>query len=160
MEILIISVGRLKEACLARLVDDYMKRLRTMVPRLGFSAVQVRELMESRRRTAAERKAEEADAIRKAAGRDAVLMLMDEKGESPDSREFTRILTRMSRSGRKRLAIVIGGPDGLDDALRKDAAALISFGRMTWPHQMVRLMLAEQLYRAASIAAGHPYHRD
>ena len=160
MDILIIAVGKLKEACIARLIDDYLKRLRPLLPRLGFTGIAVRELVESRKRTAAERKAEEAAAIRKAAGKNAALLLLDERGESPDSRAFAQRLTRLSRSGEKRLAIVIGGPDGLDESLKREAEALISFGRMTWPHQLVRLMLAEQLYRAASIAAGHPYHRD
>ncbi len=156
--LVIVALGRLREAALKALVEEYLKRARPLLRQLGFTALDQHELLESRKKTASERKKQEAEAIRKALPRGARLMLLDERGEMPDTRQFQQLLRKLASQGD--VAIVIGGPDGLDASLRAQADAVIAFGPMTWPHQLVRAMLAEQLYRAATIAAGHPYHRE
>ena len=160
MKLRLIAVGKLKKGPEAALAEDYLARARPLLRRMGFSALEVVELPESRARDAAGRQRAEAAAIRKAAGEGALMLLLDERGQTPDSRAFSGLLQRLARSGAARLAIVIGGPDGVDAALRERAAEVIAFGRLTWPHRLVRVMLAEQLYRAATIAAHHPYLRD
>ncbi len=88
------------------------------------------------------------------------LLALDERGKNFGSRDFAALLGRWQDNGENRLAIVIGGHHGLDESIRRNASLLVSFGQMTWPHLLVRPMLAEQLYRAQCILSGHPYHRD
>ena len=88
------------------------------------------------------------------------MVALDERGRDLTSRDLASTFGRWRDDARTRLAFLIGGPDGHGDAVRARADLLLSFGRMTWPHRLVRVMLAEQLYRAATILAGHPYHRD
>lgn len=85
---------------------------------------------------------------------------LDERGKNLASRAFAETLGRWQDAGENRIVFFIGGHHGLDEALRRQAQLTISFGEMTWPHLLVRPLLAEQLYRAQSILAGHPYHRD
>lgn len=89
-----------------------------------------------------------------------VLIMLDEKGEQLGSMEFARKLERWRDDGRREARFLIGAADGFDDATRREADLLIAFGRATWPHLMARAMLAEQLWRATSILANHPYHRE
>lgn len=89
-----------------------------------------------------------------------VLIMLDEKGEQLGSMEFARKLERWRDDGRREARFLIGAADGFDDAMRQEADLLIAFGRATWPHLMARAMLAEQLWRATSILANHPYHRE
>jgi 23S rRNA (pseudouridine1915-N3)-methyltransferase len=89
-----------------------------------------------------------------------VLIMLDEKGEQMPSMAFAEKLGRWRDDGRREARFLIGAADGFDDAARGDADLLIAFGRATWPHMMARAMLAEQLWRATSILAGHPYHRE
>ncbi len=156
----IIAVGSLKKGPERALVDEYLKRARPLLKRLGLSAIEERELPESRKPGAAQRQREEAQAILKHIAPGALLLALDERGENISSRVFAQRLQQLATHGAPQVAVVIGGPDGLDDELRQRADALISFGRLTWPHRLARVMLAEQLYRAASITAGLPYHRD
>ena len=90
----------------------------------------------------------------------AVLVVLDERGRIENSPDFAARLAGWRDQGRSDLAIVIGGADGIDPSLRADAEFALSFGKMVWPHKLARVMLAEQLYRAASILAGAPYHRS
>ncbi len=154
----IVAVGRMKRGPEQELCEMYFTRARPLLPRLGLQGVQVRELPESRAARPELRQREEAAAILKGLRRDDVLLALDERGEMLDSPALARCLQQQARHARM-VHIVIGGPDGLDEEVRRRARVLISFGRMTWPHRLVRVMLAEQLYRAASIAAGLPYHR-
>ena len=87
------------------------------------------------------------------------LVLLDETGKSLSSEDFAGRLAGFRDEGRRDLVLAIGGPDGHDPALRRESGLLLSFGRMTWPHQVARILLAEQLYRACTILSGHPYHR-
>ncbi|SFK27088.1 23S rRNA (pseudouridine(1915)-N(3))-methyltransferase RlmH [Methylocapsa palsarum] len=157
---------RLVLACVGRargperdLAARYIERAGAAARGLGFPSVTVREFDESRARRAEDRKAEEAKAIRAAIGTADVIAL-DEGGENVSSREFARRLGLKRDQGAATLAIVIGGPDGLAPEFRAGAAMVLSFGAMTFPHQLVRLLAAEQIYRAVTILAGHPYHRD
>ena len=159
MKLLLLAIGRIR-GCEKELVAEYLKRARPLLRRMGLTSVEVREFPESRAADATRRKRQEADVLLRTAGRDAVLVVLDERGENLSSREFATRLKKLAAGGAPVLAIVIGGPDGLAEELRERARLAISFGRMTWPHRLVRVMAAEQLYRAASILAGHPYHRD
>jgi len=137
----------------------YIERAAAAARGIGVASVTVRELDESRARRAEDRKAEEAKAIRAAIG-SADVIALDERGENVSSREFARRLGQRRDQGADALAIVVGGPDGLAAELRAGAAMVLSFGAMTFPHQLVRLLAAEQIYRAVTILSGHPYHRD
>jgi 23S rRNA (pseudouridine1915-N3)-methyltransferase len=110
------------------------------------------------RGTPAEKKRREATRLLAALPAAAFVVALDEKGEQYGSETFTALLTRWLESGRP-LAFVIGGADGLDARVTHRADHVMSLGRMTWPHMLLRVMLAEQLYRARAIATGHPYHR-
>ncbi len=160
MKLLVLAIGRLKGDCERRMAGEYLKRAAPLLRRMGFSSVEMREFPESRAASAARRKAEEAEALRKAAGKGAVFIALDERGENIGSRDFSARLKKLGASGAPALAVLIGGPDGLDADLRARARLVLSFGALTWPHRLARIMAAEQLYRAATIAAGHPYHRD
>ena len=160
MRLRIIAIGRMKQACERTLADDYLRRAMPLLRRIGLSSVEVRELPESRATTPDQRRRQEGAALLKALDARATLIVLDERGEECGSRDFAGRLRRLAARGGPELAVVIGGPDGLDEAVRNRADWLLSLGRMTWPHRLVRVMLAEQLYRAGAIAAGLPYHRD
>lgn len=101
----------------------------------------------------------EAALLRRVLPQGAVMCALDERGTVETSPGFARRIAGWRDAGRSDLAFVIGGADGIDPDLRSEADHLLSFGAMVWPHMMVRVMLAEQLYRAASILSGGPYHR-
>jgi 23S rRNA (pseudouridine1915-N3)-methyltransferase len=117
------------------------------------------EIPESRARDAATRIAEEAAAISAAIPAKSVLVALDEHGDNIDSSVFARHLGRWRDESVASTIFVIGGADGLSPDLQRKAKLRMAFGSATWPHQMVRVMLLEQIYRAATILAGHPYHR-
>ncbi len=159
MRVTLYAVGRLKSGPERDLTARYVDRFKKTGAALGLDFNRTVEIPESRASNAATRKREEADALKKQLPQDAVLVLLDERGKTPDSEAFAAMLGRWRDDGRRDLAIAIGGADGHDPSLRESADAVIGFGKLTWPHQLVRIMLAEQLYRAATILAGHPYHR-
>ena len=153
----LVCVGRARAGAERDLAARYLERATLAGRPLGL-AVSLREVDESRARRPDDRKAEEARAIRAAIGSHAFIAL-DETGQAMDSVRFASLVGTTRDEGSAALAIVIGGPDGLDPGFRREAAHTIAFGAMTWPHQLVRIMAAEQLYRAVTILAGHPYHR-
>lgn len=159
MKIHVHAVGRMKTGPEKELADRYFERFGKAGGALGLDFGGVAELPESRAQSAAERQADEAARLSAQFASGAAVLLLDERGKSISSTQFADRLAEFRDGGRKALAIAIGGPDGHDSALRAGADLLLSFGAMTWPHQMARIMLAEQLYRAATILAGHPYHR-
>lgn len=157
MRLLVIAIGRLKAGPEAELSARYGDRAVKAGRALGFKGPEVVTLDESRHAETAQRKAEEAEAIRRhRAGR---LILLDERGKSLASPDFAHLLGRWKDAGEAAATLVIGGPDGLDPALAAEADLVLSFGKLTWPHQLVRIMAMEQVYRAVTILAGHPYHR-
>jgi 23S rRNA (pseudouridine1915-N3)-methyltransferase len=155
----LIGVGRLKSGPERELFDRYFKRLADLARSQGISGVDLREVEEGRARRAEDRQAEEARAILAAAPKGAWLALLDERGAAMTSAQWAAEIGKARDAAAPAYAVVIGGPDGLDPALRAQARTILAFGAMTWPHQLVRVMASEQLYRALSILGGHPYHR-
>lgn len=125
----------------------------------GVQALRVNELAESPARRPADRQAEEGAAILAALPRSGLAIVLDERGRTMSSPEFADYIWKRRADGVESMSFVIGGPDGLSAEVRERAALLVSFGKLTLPHQMVRALLLEQLYRAATIQSGHPYHR-
>lgn len=141
------------------LADHYFERLAKAGPAIGLEFDGVIETPEGRAKKAAERKRDEASHLLQIAA-ESILVLLDERGKNLSSRQFSDKIANWRDRGERRIVVAIGGPDGHFEELRDRADLCLSFGAQTWPHQMVRIMLAEQLYRAATILAGHPYHRD
>jgi 23S rRNA (pseudouridine1915-N3)-methyltransferase len=159
MRIAVIAVGRLKQGPERELADRYKARFDDIGRSLGFRGLDVREVAESRARDRATRIAEEAAAISVLIPERSVIVALDEHGESIDSSAFARHLGRWRDESVPQNVFLIGGADGLSPELQRKAKLKLAFGRATWPHQVVRVLLLEQIYRAATILAGHPYHR-
>jgi 23S rRNA (pseudouridine1915-N3)-methyltransferase len=155
----IVAVGRLKDGPERELVERYRGRIGGMAGSLGCSGLDLVELPEARGRREDDRRAEEALAIRARIG-GAATIVFDERGRSLGSEAFAARLRDWRDASRPAMACIIGGPDGLDQSLRDAADLTLSFGAMTLPHQIVRALVAEQIYRALTILAGHPYHRS
>ena len=159
MRLVIIAIGRLKQGPERELAERYRERFDGLGRKLGFRGIEIREIPESRARDAAGRTAEEAAAISAQIPEKSVVVTLDERGDSVDSAGFARHLGRWRDQSVANNVFLIGGADGLSPDLRRKAKLKLAFGTATWPHQMVRVMLLEQIYRAATILAGHPYHR-
>jgi 23S rRNA (pseudouridine1915-N3)-methyltransferase len=159
MRLIVIAIGRLKQGPERELAERYRERFDDIGRNLGFRGLTIHEIPESRAQDAAARMAEEAAAISAAIPAKSVLVALDERGNNIDSPAFARHLGRWRDEAVANTIFVIGGADGLSPDLRRKAKLTLAFGAATWPHQMVRIMLLEQLYRAATILAGHPYHR-
>jgi 23S rRNA (pseudouridine1915-N3)-methyltransferase len=159
LRITLICIGRLKAGPERELFERYYTRLKAMARSVGVADVELREIDESRARRAEDRREEEAAAILKTLGPRDALIALDERGASPTSEVWAADIAEVRDAAQSAYVVVIGGPDGLSSSLRAKAQKVISFGAMTWPHQLVRVMAGEQLYRALSILAGHPYHR-
>lgn len=155
MRVHICAVGRLRAGPERALIDDYQTRFDRTGRGLGLGPLSITEV-EDRKSGGM---AGEAPLLRKAIPKGAVICAMDERGCVMTSPKFAEQLARWRDSGRSDVAFVIGGADGIDPSLRAEADAALSFGKMVWPHMLARVMLTEQLYRAASILAGSPYHR-
>jgi 23S rRNA (pseudouridine1915-N3)-methyltransferase len=154
LKIAIVAVGRLARSPETELVKLYVERATAAGRALGLGPVEVVEV-ESRKPG----KAAEGEALR-AQLDGAHLIVCDEHGPARASRAFAGEIATLRDRGVRRLGFVIGGADGLDPALIAAAQGKLAFGPQTWPHALVRAMLAEQIYRAVSILAGSPYHRD
>jgi 23S rRNA (pseudouridine1915-N3)-methyltransferase len=159
MKISVFAVGRMKAGPEKELADRYFERFAKSGPAIGLEFSGIAETPESRAQSAAERKREEADRLKQHLASGAALILLDERGKNIASEDFANRIATLRDGGRRSLVIAIGGADGHDPSLRDAAELVLSFGAQTWPHQMVRIMLGEQLYRAATILSGHPYHR-
>jgi 23S rRNA (pseudouridine1915-N3)-methyltransferase len=159
MRLVVISIGRLKQGPERELAQRYRERFDDIGRKLGFRGLEIHEIPESRGRDAATRIADEAAAMSAAIAEKSVLVALDERGDNIDSTAFARQLGRWRDEAVGSTIFMIGGADGLSPDLRRKAKLRIAFGAATWPHQMVRVMLLEQVYRAATILAGHPYHR-
>ena len=159
MRLLVIAIGRLKQGPERELSERYRERFDDIGRKLGFRGLDVQEIPESRARDAATRMTEEAAAISAAIPQKSVLVALDERGDNIDSTGFARHLGRWRDEQVANTIFAIGGADGLSPDLRRKAKLRLAFGSATWPHQLVRVMLLEQIYRAATILAGHPYHR-
>lgn len=156
MRVHLCAVGRIRSGPERALVDDYLKRFDRSGRALGLGPAAEHEV-EDRRGGGREA---EAELLARAVPAGALLAVLDERGRVMSSPEFAGVLGGWRDAGRSDVAFVIGGADGIAPALRARAEFALSFGQMVWPHMLVRVMLAEQLYRAASILAGAPYHRE
>jgi 23S rRNA (pseudouridine1915-N3)-methyltransferase len=159
MRIVVAAVGKMKRGAELALGERYRERAAKAGRGIGLRSLEVVEIAESRARDAQRRMLEESIALANIIPKDAVTVLLDPRGESLDSNGFTARLRGWNDGGRD-AAFVIGGPDGLAPSLCENAALRLAFGTATWPHQLVRVMLLEQIYRAVTILSGHPYHRD
>lgn len=155
MRVSICAVGRLRAGPEAELIADYLARFDRTGRALALGPATVVEV-EDRKGGGM---AAEAELLTRVIPARSLVAVLDERGETPTSPEFAARLAQWRDSGWGEVTFVIGGADGLTPALRHRADYRLSFGRMVWPHMLVRVMLAEQLYRAASILAGSPYHR-
>lgn len=159
MKIIVHAVGRMKAGPERDLAGRYFERFARSGPAVGLDFAGITEISESRAQTGSERRREEGRALQTHLQPGSALLLLDERGRNYSSEEFAGRLGLMRDDGRKTLVVAIGGADGHDPSLRDQADLVLSFGALTWPHQLVRVMLGEQLYRVATILSGHPYHR-
>jgi len=161
MQIHLFCVGRLKAGPERELVGRYLDRLAKTGPQCGITFGGVTEIVESRAQSAEARKAEEsARCTELLAEPRTALLLFDERGKNLSSRQFAAQIGDLRDQGIQKLFAAIGGPDGHDQRLAQDARMNVSLGKLTWPHQIARVLVAEQLYRASAILNNHPYHRD
>ncbi len=151
----VCAVGRLRSGPERDLIADYMQRFDRTGRALSLGPLVEHEVEDKKNAGMAA----EAELLARAVPAGAVLVTLDERGKLLSSPEFAAQLARWRDGGRQDVAFVIGGADGIDPGLRARADFSISFGQMVWPHMLVRVMLAEQLYRAATILSGGPYHR-
>lgn len=159
MRLNLISIGRLKNGPERDLVERYRQRIHGAGRSLGFTDFTLFELPESKARRDVDRRAEEATAISTKLN-DGLFIVFDERGKSLNSIVFAEQLRQWRDNGQNQVSFIIGGADGLDETLRQRAGLSLSFGLFTLPHQLVRVLVTEQLYRAITILGGHPYHRD
>lgn len=158
MRVAVLSVGRLKAGPEKALADRYHERAGPLARQLGFGAVDLLELPESSARHADQRKAEEGRALLSRCP-SGVMVAFDERGANLSSEAFASRLAGWRDGGEAGVTLIIGGPDGLCPTVRERASLVLSFGAMTMPHQIVRALVLEQVYRCLTILAGHPYHR-
>jgi len=151
-----LAIGRMKAGPERELVARYLDRAQAQGRYIGLTGFDVLETAESRATTAELRRGEEAKFLDQSSVRRIVL---DERGEAIGSEALAARIGAWRDAGAASLHTLIGGPDGLDPALRKGADLVLGLSPLTWPHQLVRIMLAEQLYRVTTILSGHPYHR-
>jgi len=159
MRIIVAAVGRLKQGPETELSERYRKRAAQTGRNLGLRDVEIIEIRESRAEDAGKRMLEESIALANIIPQGAAVVLLDSRGENLDSAGLANQLSRWRSNDRPAVVFVIGGADGLAASLRDKATLRLAFGAATWPHQLVRIMLLEQLYRATTILTGHPYHR-
>lgn len=159
MRIVVAAVGRLKHGPETELCERYRKRAAQTGRGLGLRDVEVVEIRESRADDSGKRKIEESIALANVVPQGAVVVLLDPRGDDLESGTLAGRLAQWRDAGTPAAVFVIGGPDGLAASLADKADLKLAFGTATWPHQLVRVMLMEQLYRAATILSGHPYHR-
>jgi 23S rRNA (pseudouridine1915-N3)-methyltransferase len=156
----VLCVGRLKAGPERQLASRYGERIGLAGRSVGLGPLEIREIDEGRARRPDDRKMDEALRIAALLPEGGTLWALDEKGVALTSEDFARDLAKLRDGGTSALGFAIGGADGLDDSLRQRANRLIAFGAMTLPHQLVRVLLLEQIYRAITILSGHPYHRE
>ena len=155
MRVRICAVGRLRAGPEADLIDTYLTRFDATGRQLGLGPSKI-SAVEDKKKSGM---VGEAGLLEKAIPAGAIICTLDERGHEMTSPDFARLLAKWRDQGQSDVAFLIGGADGLDPALRAKSDTTLSFGKMVWPHMLVRVMLSEQLYRAASILANKPYHR-
>ena len=155
MRIKIVALGRLKSGPESALVDDYSSRFDNLGKGLGFGPLEIIALDDRK----GGGKAGEADLVLRALSNGIYAIALDERGDQMGSPRFSQLLSQSRDDGHNTLAFVIGGAEGLHHSVLERCQKSLSFGTMVWPHMLARIMLSEQLYRAATTLAGTPYHR-
>jgi 23S rRNA (pseudouridine1915-N3)-methyltransferase len=159
MRLIIAAIGRLKQGPERELAAWYAKRAEATGRALGWRAVEIIEIRESRATDRDRRRTEESIALANVIPDGAVVAILDERGDGLDSAALAGLIRQWRADGRASACFIIGGADGLAPSLLERAKVRLAFGEATWPHQLVRIMLLEQIYRAGTILSGHPYHR-
>jgi 23S rRNA (pseudouridine1915-N3)-methyltransferase len=159
MRIIVAAIGRLKRGPETELSERYRKRAAQTGRQQGWRDVEILEIRESRADDAGKRMLEESIALANVIPQGAAVVLLDAGGDNLDSAGLATQLAKWREQDRPAAVFMIGGPDGLAASLRDKAEFRLAFGAATWPHQLMRVMLLEQIYRAATILTGHPYHR-
>lgn len=159
MKLKVISIGQLKNNPILEIQKDYESRILNLSKSVGIKNLEIKELPISKKSSIKERQKEEAKIISQHIKQDNLNVFLDGKGENINSVDISQIISKNSFNG-KDLVFFIGGPDGFDEKIIKVANKIISFGRVTWPHKLIRIMLLEQLYRGITILNNHPYHRN
>ena len=157
MRLTIVAVGALKSAPCQELCALYAQRLK---PGRPLGPLSVKEVAERRAQSPEKQKQDDSARLLAAVPEGAKLVVLDERGTAIGSRAFAKLLERWRDEGTRETAFLIGGAEGHSESLKQRADHLLSLGALTWPHELARAMLAEQLYRANCILSGHPYHRD
>ena len=160
MKLKISAIGKLKSGPERELFQRYLTRSGAMASQLGFSAPSLSEFSESKNPTAPIRRQQEGQLLVSTTDKDSVLIALDENGKDMTSAQFAKLLGSERDGGTRELVFVLGGPDGLGREILGQAKISLRLGHMTWPHQLARILLAEQIYRAMTILARHPYHRQ
>ena len=159
MRLIVAAVGRLKPGPERELAAWYTKRAEATGRALGWRAVEIIEIRESRATDRDRRRTEESIALANVIPDGAVVAILDEHGDSLDSPALAGLIRQWRADDRASACFLIGGADGLAPSLLERAKVRLAFGAATWPHQLIRIMLLEQIYRAGTILSGHPYHR-
>jgi 23S rRNA (pseudouridine1915-N3)-methyltransferase len=159
MRLIVAAVGRLKQGPERELAASYCKRAEATGRALGWRAIEIVEIRESRAQDRDRRRTEESIALANVIPNDAVVIILDEHGENLDSAALAGLMRQWRADNRESACFIIGGADGLAPNLLDRAQIRLAFGGATWPHQLVRIMLLEQIYRAGTMLSGHPYHR-
>ena len=160
MRLWIFAIGSARGTSEGALSDEYQARAISQGRNIGFSAVHMEELAVGKARDAKSRMADEAARLAARLPDGAHIVLLDAKGKGMTSEDFADMLGALRDAGTRDLVFVIGGPDGLSPLPGKKAGRSLAFGPQTWPHLLARALLSEQIYRAITILAGHPYHRQ
>lgn len=159
MRVSIVAVGRLKDGPERELYLKYAKRIDEAGRRIALGPLTLVEIPEARQASAVQRRADEAQRLIEKSSDAGIRIMLDEGGKAMSSEAFARFLARERDEGQKSAAFLIGGADGHGEAITQTAHLKLSLGPMTLPHGLARIVLAEQIYRAATLIAGHPYHR-
>lgn len=160
MKLIIAAIGKQKAGPETELAAKYIDRARKAGRALGFTSVEILEFPESKARSTQERKAQEAETLLKSLPNTCTIVALDEHGKNLTSQDFSKLMDQERNSGNSEIAFIIGGPDGHGPELLSRANRKIALGAMTWPHQIARILLSEQIYRGMTILSGHPYHRE
>jgi 23S rRNA (pseudouridine1915-N3)-methyltransferase len=159
MRLTILAIGHARGSSEGALSDEFRDRAVKLGRNLGFQSLSVEELAAGKARDAATRMSDEAVRLAAKLPDGAHIVMLDARGKGMTSEDFAEMLASLRDVGTKDLAFVIGGPDGLATLPGRKAGRSLAFGPQTWPHLLARVLLMEQLYRAMTILAGHPYHR-
>jgi 23S rRNA (pseudouridine1915-N3)-methyltransferase len=157
MKVILLTVGKTNEINFINSISDYQKRLKFYIP---FELIELPELRNTKSLSEEQQKQREGEMLLQAVDAADDVVLLDDKGSEYTSMQFSAFMQRKMAGGSKRLVFVVGGPYGFSPAVYSRANGKISLSRMTFSHQMVRLIFVEQLYRAMTILRGEPYHHE